>query len=299
MAQRSEFDAEVQSLQQQAAGANVENAQLKTEMNDLVERIHSLREVEGAACPLCGQPLNPEDRDALLTSLEAEGKRKGDAFRANQQAQKLGEERLRELRGLLGGLSHLDDELRGHNRKHDQVETEMGRLRHSLEEWESNGAKRLAELENALELDDFAHTARAQLAVIDADARALGYDAAAHDTARRSEQAGRASEQALRDLEAARASLGPLERQISGLEEQLTGEESQQSAQESEFNGVEARYLADAANQPDLHKTEGELLALQSDENRLRMDVGWCASSWRYWTRSASGKSACLPSGAI
>lgn len=274
LAQRLELEAEVQTLQQQAAGASVENAQLKTEMNDLIERIHSLREVEGAACPLCGQPLSPADRDALLASLEAEGKRKGDAFRANQQAQKQGEERLRELRGLLSGLSHLDDELRAHNRKHDQVETEIGRLRHTLEEWESNGAKRLTELENALETDDFAHDVRAQLAVIDADARSLGYDAAAHDTTRRAEQAGRASEQALRELEAARASLEPLKRQISGLEEQLVGEERQLAAQESEFHEVETHYLAEAANQPDLHKTEGELLALQSDENRLRMDVG-------------------------
>ena len=40
------------------------------------------------------------------------------------------------------------------------------------------------------------------------------------------------------------------------------------------FTQVEKRYLADAANLPDLHKTEGELLALQSEENRLRMDVG-------------------------
>jgi exonuclease SbcC len=274
LVQRLELEAEVQTLQQQAAGASVENAQLKTEMNDLIERIHSLREVEGAACPLCGQPLSPADRDALLASLEAEGKRKGDAFRANQLAQKQGEERLRELRGLLSGLSHLDDELRGHNRKHDQVETEIGRLRHTLEEWESNGAKRLTELENALETDDFAHDVRARLAVIDADARSLGYDAAEHDTTRREEQAGRASEQALRELEAARASLEPLKRQINGLEEQLVGEESQLTAQESEFHEVETHYVADAANQPDLHKTEGELLALQSDENRLRMDVG-------------------------
>ena len=154
------------------------------------------------------------------------------------------------------------------------METEIGRLHRSLEEWESKPAKRLVELELSLETDDFAHEARKLLAAIDADARALGYDAAAHDTARRAEQAGRASEQALRELEAARASLEPLARQISGLEEQLTGEDSRLTAQESEFQEVENHYLADAANQPDLHKTEGELLALQSDENRLRMDVG-------------------------
>ncbi len=272
--QRAELEAEAQSLQQQMAGWSVENAQLKTEMNELRERITTLKEVEGAACPLCGQPLSPKDRAALIASLESEGKRKGDAFRANQQARQQGEERLRELRTLTAELSRLDDDLRAQSRKHDLVESEVRRLRQSLEDWQAAGAARLAALETILSEGSFAQEARERLAAIDEEARKLGYDAAAHDSARRKEQAGRSSEQALRELEASRAALEPLQRQIAGLQTQLEAEESRLAAQESEFRAVEERYLAESSTQPDLDRAESELLRLKSDENRLRMDLG-------------------------
>ena len=53
-------------------------------MNELKERIDRLREVGGQLCPLCGQPLSPEDRLRLIDELEAEGRERGDRFRQNQ-----------------------------------------------------------------------------------------------------------------------------------------------------------------------------------------------------------------------
>jgi exonuclease SbcC len=276
LAERAAMQAEQQTLQQQAAGLDVENRQLKSEMKALRERIDTLHEVEGGAstCPLCGQPLNPQEREVLVTGLEADGKRMGDAYRLNIFLQEQGKQRLLELQSLIVGMARLDDELRGHNRRHDQAEAELSRLRQSTEEWRAGGAKRLANLETVLAAGDYALEARARLAAVDGEARALGYDAAAHDAVRRSELAGRPAEQKLRELELARASLEPLERQITGLDEQLGSEETQRAVQESEFNLGDTALQANAAALPDLQKAEREVLAIQSDENRLRMEVG-------------------------
>jgi exonuclease SbcC len=208
LAERAAMQAEQQTLQQQAAGLDVENRQLKSEMKALRERIDTLHEVEGGAstCPLCGQPLNPQEREVLVTGLEADGKRMGDAYRLNIFLQEQGKQRLLELQSLIVGMARLDDELRGHNRRHDQAEAELSRLRQSTEEWRAGGAKRLADLETVLAAGDYALEARARLAAADGEARALGYDAAAHDAVRRSELAGRPAEQKLRELELARAS---------------------------------------------------------------------------------------------
>jgi hypothetical protein len=61
---------------------------------------------------------------------------------------------------------------------------------------------------------------------VDAELARIGYDAAAHDAARRKEQAGRAAEEQLRLLETARAALAPLQREIESIELQIKTEEA-------------------------------------------------------------------------
>jgi len=274
IAERAAFEQELQLLQQKAAALDVENRQLKAEMKALRERLDQLQEVEGALCPLCGQPLAPTERAALIASLEVDGKRMGDAYRQNQTNQKQGEDRIRELQTAIAGKARLDETLREHNRRHAQAEAEAERLRQSLAAWETGGAARLLELDRVIGAEDFALDARGRLAEIDAAARALGYDPSAHDAARRAEQTGRASEQALRDLEAARATWEPLERQITGLETQLAAEQAQLAAQKQELETAEEKYQQESAGLPDLGQVEREMMDLKARENRLRMDLG-------------------------
>ena len=274
IAERAAFEQELQQLQQQAAALEVENRQLKAEMKALRERLDQLEEVEGALCPLCGQPLAPAERAALIASLESDGKRMGDAYRQNQTNQKQGEDRIRELQTAITGKARLDETLREHNRRHAQAEAEAERLSQSFTAWRAGGAVRLLELDRVIGAEDFAGDARQRLAEIDAAARELGYDPSAHDAARRAEQAGRASEQALRELEAARATWEARERQVAGLETQLAAEQAQQAAQQHEFDAAEQKYQQESADLPDLGQVEREMMELKARENRLRMDLG-------------------------
>ena len=58
------------------------NAQLKKEMEELKEKIDLLGKGD-AECPLCGTELGVEGRKRIMANYEAQGREKGDVFRAN------------------------------------------------------------------------------------------------------------------------------------------------------------------------------------------------------------------------
>src|SRR5690349_12193159 len=84
IASRLDSESERNSARERQAELKAENEALKADMNELKERIDSLKAAEGATCPLCGQALSTEHRENTLLQLEGEGKQKGDRFRANQ-----------------------------------------------------------------------------------------------------------------------------------------------------------------------------------------------------------------------
>ncbi len=274
LGERTTLEEQWREAQQSIERMRADNERLKVDMKALRERLDRLGEVEGAACPLCGQPLSPDDRQILIDSLTLEGKQMGDLYRQNVADQKSAEDRGRDLRADIERLSGQEKELRFLTQRQDQLAGEIERIQGSATEWAQSGALRLAEIDQLLGGEDFAQDARALLAQIDQEAKALGYDTTAHDATRRSEMDGRASELELRDLEAARASLQPLERQMAQVGAELSKEREQLDAQEQEFAAAEARHQQDAENLPDLDQAESEVLALQAEENRLRMDVG-------------------------
>lgn len=271
---RRELEAGLRETQGRAAEALAENRSLRQKMRELKERIDRLEEVEGALCPLCGQPLSPDDRARLIDQLQGEGKEMGDHYRANIELQSQSDGQVLELQQQIAGLARVDDELRVQSRQLDRIEAERARITQASETWQAGGAARLAEVTRLLAEEDFAHEARQELAVIDAESKALGYDSAAHDEVRRAEQEGRSVEGRIRAIEAARASLAPLERQITGLEQQAAQEKEQLDRQEAAFTQAREKYEEEAAQLPDINQAERDLFEMVEEENRLRLDVG-------------------------
>jgi DNA repair protein SbcC/Rad50 len=274
MLDRPALEAELQALVESQAAAAAENKRLKDEMTELKERITTLRETSGALCPVCGQPLSPEERLKLVASLEVQGKELGDRYRRNQDLVKMGDERKRAISAALASLKGLEDELRQQQRTADQLEDRHAQAVKIVDNWRATGAVRLKELESVLRKEDFSAEARAELARINASLAQLGYDAAAHDAARQAEVAGRSSEGLMRALENARAALAPLEREIAGLEAQRASEQADADRLEASFTQADGKYRADLAQLPDLDQAETELFELHEQENRLRMQVG-------------------------
>lgn len=276
LAEKAQRETELQDARQRQADARAENARLKTEMEQLKTRINRLVEADVSAsqCPLCGQPLSPDDRQALLDDLNEQGKEMGDRYRANQAL-------VRELDALVSGLETeivslvtVESALRLRLQSLAQHTTRLDLLASQQQTWEASGAPRLGEIRAILESEGYAPEARQRLAQVDADLKAIGYDAALHDAARQAEAQGRTSEARLRSLEQARAALAPLEREITDLQSQLAAQEKEARHQRQEYETAALRLAQDQAQAPSLEAAEKAFFDLKEEENRLRLEVG-------------------------
>ena len=271
---RKKLNADQSEAQQLLADTNSENKRLKSEMDELKARIDSLSAAEGAVCPLCGQPLNPGERQDLINELNVEGTDMGDLYRANKDLLSSANEKVKELENQIASLSKIDAELRKHTQTHAQLTSRLDQLEGQQSAWATTGAPRLSEVRETLQNNDFAHEARTLLAAVDAELKTIGYDAAAHDAARQAETSGRASEEQLRALEKARAALTPLEREITDLEKQITSLEKEVSQHEKTYMEAHKSLTSAQEGAPDVRDAERALLNLKENENRLRLEVG-------------------------
>lgn len=271
---RQRLDADLQDLRQRQADARAENPRLKKEMQELDAHIKNLGQLEGVECPFCRQPLGEPERLALIERLTLEGTEMGDRFRANLALSRAVDGELSDLEAQIGELARAEADLRLHSQTQAQLAARLEGLEAAESDWQTSGAPRLDIVEMALANETYAPEARVCLAAIDAELKQIGYDAAAHDAARREESRGRASEADLRELEKGRAALAPLEREIAEVEAQLAGQVAEVERQQQEHTQAVAALAAAQAQAPDLYTAETLLFALQEQENRSRMDVG-------------------------
>lgn len=256
------------------ANARAENPRLKAEMDELKSRIDQLEDLDGAACPLCGQPLSAEERANLVDALNTLGRTMGDKFRVNRALLADADEKVNDLKSQIRGLAHLDEKLIWENDQVNKVSTQIEQIEDQKTIWEREGEPRLDELTQELQNELFAPEARAALAKIDSELREIGYDAAAHDLARQMERGGRSTEAELRNLESARAALVPLENEITNLQGQQNSLLTEVRTAQEEYDQAAVDLAAAEAQAPDLHQAQRDLLDIQEQENKLRLEVG-------------------------
>jgi exonuclease SbcC len=274
LAEREAVEKQAADGRERQAELKAENQELKAQMDEMKARLNRLESVEGAACPLCGQPLSEEHRLSTLAQLESEGKSKGDRYRANQAELKTLEASLADYALRITHYASAEQTRQSAATSLAQLSERLESLQKSVAEWESQGAPRLAEVVRLLESESFADEAHQRLAEIDAELKSLGYDAAAHDNARQAEVQGRAAETDFRALESARAALGPLEADIAHLQSQVESLRGEVGKGRGEYEQT-AGALAQAESQaPDVQTAERQLFDLQEQENRLNQEVG-------------------------
>jgi len=285
---RAEVEQAIRLLHQDLAEARAENPRLKSEMDELKERIDRLeqhKEKEGggkhaggepaeSTCPLCGQPLSLHERKKLIAHLKTEGKSLGDRFRQNVALLKDFDNRQRSLEKELQTLLAVEPQIREQGRQLDQLNHKRQQIAQGEADWLAQGAPRLQSLTQQLETNAFAPEAQKRLAKIDAELKEFGYDAAAHDDVRREEVEGRSSEIEYRNLETARAALNPLEREIADLEVQVAANREDVARRQAVYEQASQEYEQAAQEAPDVDKAELELLRTREQENRLRLEVG-------------------------
>lgn len=274
LARKEALDSELQTARKRQAEAKAENPRLKAEMDELKERIDRLSATEGADCPLCGQPLSPEDRYNLVQALNLRGKEMGDHYRANQALMRETDEKVAELEGQISDLSQAEADARQQEGRSAQLNAQLEALEAQVRRWEEQGVPRLKEIALALEQGSYAPEAHARLAEIDAQLKEIGYDAAVHDAARQAELQGRDSADRLRALERARAALAPLARELDELEQGIASQQAEVEKQNQDYQAASIALQEAEAQAPDLASAESDLLDVQERENRLRLEVG-------------------------
>jgi exonuclease SbcC len=272
--QRQELDIELQSARQRQADARAENPILKAEMLELRERVDKLSETEDAACPLCGRPLETHDRLQLIEEISAQGKEMGDKYRANQAYLSEADRLVSEIEAHIGSLATVEKERLVQMQNVTRLKGQLGFIQQAQDAWIQNGAPRLVEVQQIVATRSFASEARTLLAQIDAELKAIGYDAAAHDACRRQEADSRPAEGEYRALESARAALQPLQREIEEIQAQAAKVVDEVSQQQHDHDEAAARLAAAQASAPDLDETERMLHDLLEQENTQRMEVG-------------------------
>ena len=274
MANRLKRESERNLARERQAELKAENEALKVNMNELKERIDSLKAAEGATCPLCGQELSAAHRESTLIQLESEGKEKGDRFRANQAESAELSRQITDLEAQIRTLVSAEDERVQYASEISLLTERMETLQRFANEWESVGMKRLNEVQKILETGKYAADEQKQLVKLDKQLEKLGYDVAAHDRARDKELQLRAVEDEYTSLKSAKEVSKQIESEIANLKLEIKNREVEIQTLEADYESAQANLEAAQAGAPDLDEAERELFRLREAENKTRSELG-------------------------
>lgn len=272
--QRKILEEQLRTALQTQADAKAENQRARTEMDELKAHIEELKNLTQAVCPTCGAPLNPEAQEARIAELTLQGKQMGDRYRSNVDLLQKSEQSVKELENRIKDLSKIESERDKITQEKAHLEARIAAITQIDSEWQSKGLPRLQQVSQLLNENKFSVQARQKLAQIDAELKAIGYDAAAHDQAKSLEIDLRRYEGEIHQLEKSRAALEPIQREIENLQSQITDLTREIHHQQEEYQKANSALEEAETQTPNLAVAEQELLRLQENENRLRMDVG-------------------------
>lgn len=124
-----------------------EQARLRSEMDDVKERMTRIGAELGQECPLCGQSLTEEHRHRVLLSLQAEGDARGDQFRRNKAALSELDRDIPQLEKALQQQALWEKKRQTQQAALVRVDTRLQDIQNSLDAWhEGSEAEKLTEL---------------------------------------------------------------------------------------------------------------------------------------------------------
>lgn len=271
---RSEIENNIKAEREQSSALQAENKHLEILGKDLTSRVDKLREAEGAECPLCGQPLLPNDRLALVERLESDREELRRSFAGNAAAFLTCERTIHKLEADIAGMKAVESELLKSRVQLASLASRLDALEQARSEWEAVGEQRLIEVSFALENENYEPESRRRLAELDADLDAIAYDPTAHSTVRAAEEAGRASEADLRMLEVARSAIEKLKRDIADIAGEIAGVENDLASERKTYAEAESALELRRASAADPEEAERLLFEYREGENILHRDLG-------------------------
>ena len=272
--QRTELEGKRNESRERQAAMKVENESLRKEMEELKSRIDALKVAEGAECPLCGQPLSESHRKSTLKQLEAEGKAKGDTFRANKREAEELDGQVKRYELQVAELATAENDRLRFSNSISQITLQLESIQQQGKEWEKTGAKRLKEIGKLLESEKYAAEAQKELKSLNGKLAKLGYDVAEHDAKRKEELELRPIEDDHQKLGKAQEISKRIEKEIKELEDDKGKKKEEVDENEKLFAEASAKLVEAEAGAPNIQEAESKLFELREDENRVRDEAG-------------------------
>ncbi|MBL7062693.1 MAG: SMC family ATPase [Anaerolineae bacterium] len=270
-------------IAEEQAGLRARNEALRAEMETLKEKITLLERAE-AECPLCEQPLTDEHRLRLVGQIQTEGRARGDAYRANRAMMEMLTKRALALEGQISESDHLLRELAALQRREAALAERIEQGRRAAEALEVAQAKRAA-VEQRLTTEDYAPRVRAELAQVLAQAEKLGYDTAAHETARRAVAEGQVFAERKAQLGAAQTGMEKEQAALKRIEEteqrrrkQIETEQARRTELEQKAGKLRERLKDAPAVEAQLQRVRGEEAAARQRLGAAQQRLEACKS---------------------
>jgi len=142
------------------------------------------------------------------------------------------------------------------------------------EPYRQNLSDRLSEIQKLLETESFCVKERQRLSMLEEQAKALGYNPAAHEQCREKESELALNENRWQEVQQAKAALQPIQREIIDLTNQIAADEKELKQIEGSVEQQKAALDEFSANLPDLQKAKKEFDTVQAETNRIRLEKG-------------------------
>jgi exonuclease SbcC len=272
--ERTALERERNAGRERQAALKVENDTLRVDMNQLKERIETLKSAEGASCPLCGQELSEEHRQSTLQQLEEAGKQKGDLYRANQKETADLATQVSNYELQITKLASAENERVKYASEISQHSERLGILESFAREWDATRKKRLKDVIKFLGGGKYAVEEQKKLAKLDKELARLGYDASAHDETRQKESELRSVNEEFSNLKAASEVSKQIEGEISSLRSEIENRTSEIENLETQYQTAKGNLESAEAEAPNLDAAERELFRLREEENKARSELG-------------------------
>lgn len=256
-----------QELSEETAMLRERNKALHVEMTDIKNRLTMIETAGEAICPVCRQPLDEPHRVELEEQYKAEGKARGDTYRAN-------EVRLKTIAQTMTAYEESIREIDAELRRYDALKAEHGALHERINTIQQTAQRldvervTLEEIRRKLAEEDYGLERRAEIMALREQIDGLGYDKDTHHEARETLKTMRAFEVQKRELDAALQSLPDVEthvQNIQGRHERCTGQLEEASA---EAAALEQQIVELATMAQEAQRRQADVMRLRTDERR-------------------------------
>jgi exonuclease SbcC len=273
-ARRDGLAAELREVGERSATLKAENDRLKAEGQAVRDRLDLMVAADAPICPLCRQPLAPEHRDRLVAGFDAERTDLLGRWTANRDALHALAERKSALETEDADLAR---QLRGRDarqRQAAQAEAAVSEGQAAAEE-QARIAEQGAQLAARLAAEDYAAAERAELSRLQAELVEAGYDAAAHEAARRqTERLAAFDARYQRQLLPALDGVAEARARVSDLAGQLGRREADLAADRAEAARLNAAVADLPQRQAALARADAAVEAAAGAERRARQNEG-------------------------